>query len=139
MPFVVEYVSNYLTAARKSAAKKTITLADALDQSGERQACTRGVSKCESRPIRTPDLSYGDFTESSVLARLHKCSKGRQTGGMNINLLRLIASVSMLIVSLSIAWIALTLSGVVVSGERIHITIDGGNLELKSDVGGPGH
>jgi len=58
---------------------------------------------------------------------------------MNINLLRLIASVSMLIVSLSIAWIALTLSGVVVSGEPIHITIDGGNLELKSGVSGPGH
>jgi hypothetical protein len=58
---------------------------------------------------------------------------------MNINLLRLIASVSMLIASLSIAWIALTLSGVVVSGERIHITIDGGNLELKSGVGSPGH
>ena len=58
---------------------------------------------------------------------------------MNINLLRLIASVSMLIVSLSIAWIALTLSGGVVSGEPIHITIDGGNLELKSGVGGTGH
>ena len=73
------------------------------------------------------------------LARLHKSSKGGQTGGMHINLLRLTASVSMLIVSLSIAWIALTLSGVIVSGERIHITIDGGNLELKSGVDGPGH
>jgi hypothetical protein len=65
--------------------------------------------------------------------------QGSSDWGMNINLLRLIASVSMLIVSLSIAWIALTLSGVIVSGERIHITIDGGNLELKSGVGGPGH
>jgi hypothetical protein len=58
---------------------------------------------------------------------------------MNMNLLKLIASLSMLIVSLSIAWIALTLSGVVVSGNPIHITIDGGNLEPKSGVGGPGH
>ena len=74
--------------------------------------------------------------ESAVgrLARLHKRSKGGQTGGMHINLLRLIASVSMLIASLSIAWIALTLSGVVVSGKPIHITIDGGSSELKSGV-----
>jgi hypothetical protein len=34
MPFVVEYVSNHLPIARQSAAKKTITLADALDQRG---------------------------------------------------------------------------------------------------------
>jgi len=55
---------------------------------------------------------------------------------MNMNLLRLIASVSMIIVTLSIAWIALTLSGVVISGERIHITIDGNSLELKRGGGG---
>jgi hypothetical protein len=54
---------------------------------------------------------------------------------MNMNLLRLIASVSMIIVTLSIAWIALTLSGVVISGERIHITIDGNSLELKRGGG----
>jgi hypothetical protein len=45
----------------------------------------------------------------------------------------------MLFVSLSIAWIALTLSGVVVSGDRIHITIDGGNLELKGGYIGGSH
>jgi len=65
--------------------------------------------------------------------------QGSSDWGMNINLLRLIASVSMPIASLSIAWIALTLSGIVVSGEPIHITIDGGNLELKSGFGSPGH
>jgi len=48
MPFVVDYVSNRLTAARKSAAKKTITLADALDQLGERQACINPVLTGES-------------------------------------------------------------------------------------------
>ena len=34
MPFVVEYVSNHLTAAKQSAAKETITLADVLDLFG---------------------------------------------------------------------------------------------------------
>ena len=35
MPFVIEYVSNHLTAEGEPTAKKTTTLADALDQLGE--------------------------------------------------------------------------------------------------------
>jgi hypothetical protein len=60
---------------------------------------------------------------------------GRQTWSMNL-LIRLIAAVSMLTVSFSFAWIALTLTEVV---PRHHITVYqkfDGDVELTTGFGG---
>lgn len=41
----------------------------------------RGDSKCEAHPIRTPDLNYGDFTESSVLGWASQMQLGSSDWG----------------------------------------------------------